>query len=333
MSVGIRRTCLVLLLAPFLAVTSAQGSDLLETLRREAPEAWEKYTQRCRKLQGRIRSARLDTTQAPAKLLNESLIEFRQAGNCAWVKVERKDWETGGTIISLYAMNDAYAFQLHRTGAVKDWALSHLVRLPGGDPLSRLGARYYIESWMESAYKMRSLGMPFPVVDKRVIIEGADYVREAHDRAVLIRFVWYGSTDPEQDVRKGWVILNNRWLIEEGEITRSASSPEEPFVGRIKCVYTSLPDGAPVLSSVETWTRFPLKETSYYITTTSELWEKPEPSLEEFRLSHYGLTELPEIVWPKPTPWWLYISLSGLVMVLLGLAYYAWRRHRRAASA
>jgi hypothetical protein len=41
-----------------------------------------------------------------------------------------------------------------------------------------------------------------------------------------------------------------------------------------------------------------------------------------------------------PTLWWLYISLSGLAMVLAGLALvklsfaiYAWRRHRRVASA
>ncbi|MCS7168946.1 MAG: hypothetical protein NZ914_15125, partial [Gemmatales bacterium] len=58
-----------------------------------------------------------------------------------------------------------------------------------------------------------------------------------------------------------------------------------------------------------------------------------EPRDEEFTLSYYGLPEPAGVTWPKPRPWWLYLSLTGLALVVMGLAlgtYLRWRRTRLA---
>ena len=60
--------------------------------------------------------------------------------------------------------------------------------------------------------------------------------------------------------------------------------------------------------------------------------EGREPGREEFMLSYYGIPEPEELRW-RPTPWWLYILLAGLALVILSFGIYAWRRHRRAAFA
>jgi hypothetical protein len=58
-----------------------------------------------------------------------------------------------------------------------------------------------------------------------------------------------------------------------------------------------------------------------------------EPPDDEFRLTYYGIPEPEELRWSRPTPWWLYILLAGLALVMLSFGIYAWRRHRRAAFA
>jgi hypothetical protein len=51
-----------------------------------------------------------------------------------------------------------------------------------------------------------------------------------------------------------------------------------------------------------------------------------------FRLSAFGLPEPPGVEWKKPTPWWLWISLGGIAMLVLG-AGLGWLRKRYAARA
>jgi hypothetical protein len=71
--------------------------------------------------------------------------------------------------------------------------------------------------------------------------------------------------------------------------------------------------------------------------TTSYQWEfdlkKPSnlPSDEEFTLSAFGLPEPPGLEWKRPTPWYLWVGLAGIVCLALGVGV-RWLRQRAAAS-
>ncbi len=52
---------------------------------------------------------------------------------------------------------------------------------------------------------------------------------------------------------------------------------------------------------------------------------------EEFRLSHYGLPEPNGVVWPRPTPWYLWIIGAGVVCLIASA--YLWKRVARRAPA
>jgi hypothetical protein len=291
----------------------------------EAPHAWFQLEQRGKQLQGLTRYK----AYKDGKLFSEYEWQFRRLGRQVWVSYQiiRESERPYGTVL-LSGRNDHYFFQLMKKDPKATWTVLAVAPLTQADESKLPDAQ-------KVAYQFYSTHVPFwagirePITSPHYTIQQMQEARNGHRIALRVEFVYNSPLRSSQGPLRGWVLFDPErfWTISQGEIRHQG----ETIVTRAQLSYGQLEDGFPVISALEKWIDRP--SSALYESYTFSAWERPLPSPEEFRLSQYGLPEPPEVAWPKPTPWWLYISLSGLVMVLLGLVYYAWRRHRRAASA
>jgi hypothetical protein len=298
-------------------------SDWHLRLQTEAPAAWQKYHEHIKTLQVSVlrTSRRNDGTPEEDQLVEQ----FRHRDGMLLALREHRNLRGKVPIreMDLWVLNPRYAFLLSRGREDKPWALEGVVKAEKGEELGFDPKR--VSAWFTRAY------IPFWLVsDHNPITHPSFKIRELTEvskpnglNVLRVDFEHTLNRHGESWFTQGWITLQPQryWLIEEGQLTQPATGV------RCRLEYKELPDGFPALHRFVTC-REQSGQWRTIMELTYEYWDKP-PAWEEFWLRHYGFPEPEELRWQRPTPWWLYILLAGLALVMLSFAIYAWRRHRR----
>lgn len=319
--------------------SAVYSEDLERLLRTEAWTSWQRYKERCKNLQGRARFVFQDLTRSPPETMSDERMEFRQLGECAYVRND----ELGPTsrTTRLMGINESYFFLIERvrnTGAWRLHDIQHRDTMPRAldiiNPLMTIEAMFRARTWNLNFLGIRDKTL----LDEDVVLKSVQWVDTEQGKGVRVEFSYEKELPRFKIRREGWVILqpDRYWLILRGEaggIHAEEGTPSEwhAIVERTDVEYAQLSDGFPVLRRGKAIYEYPGKREIYVSLAEFEFWESPKPSPEEFRLPYYGLPEPAGL--RKPRPWWLYISLMGLALVVIGLslaAYLRWRRSRLA---
>jgi hypothetical protein len=178
-------------------------------------------------------------------------------------------------------------------------------------------------------------GINETLLDRRFTLETIEAHPEGDRIFVRVQFRYTRLVETGSVHKNGWLLLDpaHYWTIRAGECTTtlndSESGPRLVSRARVNLAYTLTDDGFPLIAKQSLVSEFPETGRQFLMEETYEFWEQPQPNEAEFRLSYYGFPEPEELRWSRPTPWWLYILLAGLALVMLSFAIYAWRRHRR----
>lgn len=322
------------LICCFAALTCSAGQYVLGQaagdwrvrLETEAPTAWQKYFERVKRMQ--FSSLRVTTEKGTRD--SQYRMEFRQRDGMLLYLWDRTDFETKPPTrsIRLGVVNPRYGFTVTRRDEDKPWALEALVRpeqvdeLPLPNPKKVVDSLkfVYIPSWL--------VGDKNPITHPNFkILKLTEVFNQEGGKVLRVDFEHTLSEGGETFIKQAWITLlpEKYWLIEEAQLIQPPSDV------RIKHEYKSLADGFPVLHRRITRREEP--DGSYTGAEMLVEWSDQPPPEEIFYLTHYGIPEPEELRWRRPVPWWLYILVAGMLLAMVGLGIYAWRRHRRAALA
>jgi len=152
---------------------------------------------------------------------------------------------------------------------------------------------------------------------------------------VQYTFIHPSSKKPEEVIvgyyfspQDGWICCGRRSYPGKG-----ASSSQ--YVEEVYTYKPSDKDEFPLLSRVEQWLRDEKKPNSSTLVRATEISEfrhsTPFPD-SDFRLSAFGLPEPPGMEWKTPTPWWLWSSLVGAALLVVGAVFYRLKRRSLGAA-
>jgi hypothetical protein len=116
--------------------------------------------------------------------------------------------------------------------------------------------------------------------------------------------------------------LDDNWNIIERRL-------ETPYLVAIdQWSYGTLIDGVSFATGVRRSLKYKVAEgpPDQEITEKVVHIKSTEKDLEEFRMSAFGLDEPKGVIWPKPTRWWLWISLGAMASLGVGVAFRVFRR-------
>ena len=294
----------------------SQEADWEKRFREEAPKAWRNYLQRVRSFQYRGHVIARST---------EVKTEFKQRGQSA-LRL-REQWARQGDGKSVYdarllAVNERYGFELVRSTPEGRWALARMMSEQEFAELTS-DPRKHIEEAIQCLWIPCWAGIRDDVFHPNFTWKSVTVHATGQECLVRLDFK---HQHPQGVVKEGFLIFDpeNFWLLRVGEVHILAGGESgRPNSVRFEHLYTKTAEGVPLLR----------QQRAGQTVATYEFWEQPQPNEAEFRLSYYGFPEPEELRGHKPTPWWLYILLAGLALVMLSFAIYAWRRHRRAAFA
>ncbi len=298
-----------------------------ERLQKEAPPAWEKYHSRIKSLQFAVRVSSRNK-EAQLTYLKRAVLTCFDNRIMRTVEQELPRDRRG---LRRVVVNPEYAFEVEQSRKQDGW---RLVSIIPGDEIEQLPLPWNPKEKALTYY--RAAYVPFwasiydTLTHPNFSIQRVAYVDEAKGQHLRIEFEHTFHT-PSGDVRKqGWLVLDpdKYWVIIEGKVSNDWA------ISHAKLEYQDTPDGFPLLQRIERISSYPQLGELDISKWEFEYWEKkPVRGEEEFRLSYYGIPEPEELRGHKFTPWWLYILLAGLALVIVGFGIYAWRRHRRAALA
>jgi|GEM_PF-2906400 len=301
------------------------GSIWRQRLQREASQAWEKYHNAIKSLQFAVRIS----SREQDKLTMLKRVEVNHIDDRTIVTVEQElPREQRG--LRRTVVNPEYAFELELVRKQASW---RLLRIIPGDQIEQLSLALDPKNaltYYRAAYVPFWAAIYDTLTHPNFSIKRVAYVDKAKGQRLRIEFEHTFHASSGDVTKQGWLLLDpgKYWVITEGEVSNDWA------VSRARLEYEDTPNGFPLLQRIEKDTWYPQLEKQATAEWAFEYWEKgPVRGEEEFRLSYYGFPEPEELRGHKPTPWWLYILLAGLALVIVSFAIYAWRRHRRAAFA
>lgn len=316
-----------------------QAATLQDRFVAEAPQGWEAYRQRAKRLQGKIV---WNTTQhQPWKEMTRRILEFKQAPDCAlWLRQEfppeigRADikYSKGGT---LDVTNGAYGFRLRRTADGRPWTVYSVDVAPDHAETSRAPSDI-----AKTCGRPVSLGWTFdgpppgPGVPGFQIKSVSPVTRQGAELA-KVEFTYRPqgvSSYRVPTLFEGWVLLDpvNFWVLREDDLQVTLPSTKQgPMVIAQKYEYKMAAGSFPVLVSISGTTKVP--DTSYDGETTYEfdlrLANLPES---EFQLSAFGFSE-PAGTERRGFAWYVPVGIVGVALVVVAVLLRVWLRRRRTA--
>ena len=321
------------------SLAQAQDDDqtLKERFLREAPARWAEYAELAKQVQGTY-SFRGSLSPVGVKVENRSTLKMNR--NCKLIEdsAERKvpggkgDYQT----LTLYALNPHYAFKLRRKNPTSPWYVTEVVDLRTDSLPPEIQHEFQV--FERCVLELVSLG-PDPLVEllgkpefrvvrcRRVLQDGEELVAVDFD---------YPHTADAQDsgIQGGTLVLDPRrfWCLRSYEVQFRSISAQGTRTYR-------------VLELEEAKGGFPLpKRTTELIDILmndgtkrkNESWRDCNlhipsrlSSDEEFTLSAFGFPEPLGVSWSRPTRWYLWLSLAG-VLCLAGGGVFYWLKRRAA---
>jgi hypothetical protein len=246
---------------------------------------------------------------------------------------------------ALRCVNEAYAFELGRTSLNQPWRLQRIILEPRNtkDP-------NFLSLVKDEPVLCRIASIPFvaylPDVLKlpgRVIYRGSASTSQSKLTLVIENRSGLTGQRLEERVHKLLIEVNTEYYyVPELVVWESGGVPGYPVKtaarGETRLRYRVNQAGLPIPIGHEGTAQETVFDNRTGQTITRDVRFINEYDVldtdtvlpnSEFHLSYYGFPEPEELRWSRPTPWWLYILLAGLALVMLSFAIYAWRRHRR----
>jgi hypothetical protein len=312
----------------------------------EAPEAWNKYRASADSLSGRVRSRRL----LGDRLMADSIIVYKASGQNRLAVVEALPPVTDlRNVISeiregnVYGKNQSYSFRLQRQTPDLPWILVDY-HIPNKGSKSALEVAFN-----DFSLRKREAICLLGFIDLSELIKHPNFrivkiTRVPSGNEVLQEVAFSNTHKVEQKpfnpIQSGTLLFDpkHQWCLRSYKVVVLSSDSESVMTAHFdykfhgenailkKCKKTQV---------VEKWFS-PATPADIPNVITSETEYDLEPNKtwpdEDFTLSAFGLPEPSPVSWWSQTPWWLWISLGGIAMLVLG-AGFSWLRKRYAARA
>jgi len=321
----------VLVGSEFLGTSTRAEESLIEAFLREAPPKWLDYEKKAKDLQGlaTVRVQRGDTSAT-----SFSSVELRHNNDCSLLFGRTGIGESPDAV---FAFNTKYSFALKGSEAAKSWKITKLEmdkeRLEPVVATELQAARDVIAIMvMPHHRKLTEL-----IARRSFRVTNATYIDHPPDQLVEIEFT--NDHPPHEKpfcpIQGGTLRLDPQsyWVARSGDLRLRYPS----FDMRVHFVSTSRSGekALPVPVKYEEWREIvgqPPSKRQYWLREFDLKQLSTLPPENEFTLTAFGLPEPPGVTWKKPTPWWLWTSLGGIAMLVLG-AGLGWLRKRFAARA
>jgi len=324
---------LVVSVCPESRCRAASGGEWRDRFLSEAPRKWEAYRSFAKRLQGTNTHKTYQGREATGPPFEEWRYEWRQRGQ--WTRSVSQ--ESGPQVArgippaEVKAVNSRYAFVLRKQTPTSDWVLVTFdTDLRDDRPINprerekvvldsfcvglQVKGRLFSEITQESGFVLKAVNV--------VPSNGRDLVRidfaHRHSRETdkhsweINRQMWL-SID-------GWVVLDPEacWSIRECEVKTTHLGGVQGTTSFTN-EYKQTDSGFPLMIRRVQHTRYadPTGARETMTVSTYDWYVDDAVPESEFTLSAFGLPEPPGIDWKRPTPWWLYAGVAGVVCLVL----------------
>jgi hypothetical protein len=306
---------------------------LQQRLVQEAPFRWEEYARLSGELQGVLSVSHAGTLNA---YRYNSRMDYKTNGRGKTLKVATKDVRNGKVEQEdeeVFGFNPRYAFTLRRKSPSSPWILTDLLDLSSSTDLGRVAFR--LNDYLACvSYAVRLDSEPLAEVLRKPAFRIGHCRKVERDGEELMEVTFTYSKEQANRKRrnlKGRLLFDpsRYWCLRSGDVevtgdtlsgTRKIRVTQSDHAGE------SLPffrvfeaDGDWV--SPAGWSN--QQRIRYEVTLSQPTHLPPD---EDFTLSAFGLPEPPGLEGRRPTPWYLWLGLAGIVCLALGISL---RRRRQ----
>ncbi len=317
----------------FSAAGGARAGDL--EFPNEARRRWAEYMELAKHIQGS--SSHVSTDRLTHKVRAREGLELKIRGFAMAYSFQslgpnehRQEY---------YVRNEKYGFQLRRKASADGWALVQLFpKIGDGKNLSRLSL-FLGEGTTRTFAPLaiyNSHWLPEMVEEKEFLIK--KYITVAKDGSNLARVEFeYTKAEKNRHVpSSGWFELDPAlyWVVRGYHVKITAPSAVGGYSGTASysAEFKIGRSGIPLLTKSSERIDCPAEKTNSEWTNEYSL-DEHEPAAEEFTLTAFGLPEPHGVIWPKPTPYYLWFIGVGLASLVLGVFLRRWLQKKAATRA
>jgi hypothetical protein len=300
-------------------------ADLKAAFLADAPRAWDKLDSQFANIEAR--GVETLTHFHEGATLRQSSTErkvLRRHGGYELLS-KRQLKENGNFAELVLSMNPDYVFRVSRAADSRTYLLTHFgsYETRFAEVLNEGVMRYLSAPW-----KIESLPLADLMAARGFTLQDVSVDERNGESLAKVDFEYSPPEDARATIRGGWILMSPQqlWSIRGFQCATTWGT----LVGEVE--YSGWTDGAPSLRFVSFCYRntepVNLEETELRFDFSSFVHREPE--LTEFKLSAFGLPELP----PKggrdarsTTPWILIVV--SVLLALIAFALNSWTRHRR----
>ena len=305
-----------------------------ERFAKEAPVQWRRYMERAQGFQGIVRT----TVTERGQVIYDYITALKQGGGCVlrhshWFVQSRQPVE----LERLNVYTPRYSFELTRSKGRSSWTLLSVTppsREPGLASDPRVSYRWLSRLFLTPA--CFEIELDGTLDQHNYVVESVASEKIQGDDLVRVFFRCDGTSSKHLLAVKGYLLFDPQhyWVIRSGEVALQIKLGDKLYRPR-KQVHINYRPGGDNVPIPQALIRIHRDENagSEILTRHEFDLSEGETPVHEFQLSYYGFPEPEELRGHKPTPWWLYILLAGLALVILSFGIYACRGHRSAAFA
>lgn len=295
-----------------------------ERFTKEAPQGWEQYRARAGRVQGSF--SWTTVLLAPEKrTMTDRRCEIKQAaGGALWLTQSAAEGGKASRTGSLRAVNPQYAFQLHRDAPDGPWVISEM-DLTLSDGVSFNSPTKEVGFWSTYALYLFSDMLPDMVKQPEFKVRAVSAASSQGSQWVKLEYDYRAKDIKRKPLRGGWVLLDpdHHWVIRQYEVEvewwQGDNKPGAKGTVAGTYEYGEGDDGLLLLRRVIQKHK-PIEREDRFEFTLAEA----DADDDEFYLSAYGFPEPPGV--RRPTPWYLWAALVGVVCVVLALAAHRFAR-------
>ena len=309
-----------------------------ERFQTEAPQAWDKYRARAKRLQGSFSGTFFSLL---LRKTNERRgMELKQRNGCALVVHQGHTEETEkGRTAQVHVINSRYSFSLRRQASSDGWAMSMLSKKSSGkNEIFQDPPDVDIDLWSTIAI---NFGLAYPTL--RVIPTAPEFslkgisaeTREGRD-LVKVEFEYAAPKDkPRVPSLAGWALYDpvRYWVLAAFDVQQTWTAPAGQ-TGRRAVTYEfqDTPDGYPIPKRIVVHASSNPRDGSFQTENTYDFdFREGEVPESDFTLSAFGLPEPKGMAPPKSSRWYLWFIAGGVICLGVG-AFFRRRLQRKRSS-
>lgn len=331
-----RQKLLLLIALLVLAVQErpARAQEHNEAIKRQfleaAPKRWTEYVRLAEMMQGKMTSHMVESPSGN----DVGTVEFRTNGR-GWLftteSLQEKEDRQNPIEKEVFGANPKYAFQLRRTAPDAAWIVMRIVDL-SKEELPDRWRQLFDLAGVEVTSLIRLDAEPLSeiVQNPTFQVDRCQAVRREGEEFVEVAFAYERGVRPaaRPGLVKGTILFDPKrfWCVRSADYSVEFKNDEryQSGTGTWRLVDVGEASGSLPITRVCEWDRYFFQNTGHkdrLLYRTEFDIEVPNrlPGDEEFTLSAFGLPEPRGLEWKRPTPWYLWLGLAGIVCLALGV--------------